>query len=348
MTSPISCSQISNAEPPTWQAQSLCLQRSIKTSALFPSGGRYTLFPFFQNCRSSSPVHFVKQEMEEQSDLFTIFRTQITKGGKKEKGLMVASTEKGDQKNHPLQAKFAFHEAAASKDLALPIEKCEVGNRFFYSLKETNSGPLAFALATNPLSQKEKIQIAERLVSKVQQLHEDCKIYHQNIHPWNIMTQKNNELDDWDVWLTNFLGATDEPLLKEKGLSKNSNPPEYEYSLSMTRQELENHPYGAKTTDLYKLGLTLYTIFKNECFERKYREYLFKPHNKELYYQELQEVTCLDDFSVLRDNSIRDFLQFQLQNFPNEVFLAIRGLLRTIPDERISLRQVLTLLRATT
>lgn len=344
MTSSVSSSHFGLSDENTWPFHSLCLQRAIKTCSRFPSIGSYNLFPFFENLQQGTSFCFVKQEPEDTLDLFTLFRSQFSKGEKIERGVLVASTEKGDLDCHPLQSKFDFHQRAAQKQLALPLETCAFGNRVFYNLKQTDAGPLAHVLATTPLTQKEKIVLAWRLVAKVLQLHDDCKIFHQNIHPWNVLVQKDKKDGSWDVWLQNFLGATEDPLSKEKSLNKNANPPEFEYNLDMTPQEIARHPYGAKTTDLYRLGLTLFSICKNKNFEKNFRDYLLKPHIKETYFRTLKEVSSLEDFSVLRDDFIRDFLQYQLAEFPEEVYLTIRGLLRTIPDERIPLSKALSLL----
>jgi hypothetical protein len=296
--------------------------------------------PLFKDVSMKEVCCFVKEKPEIQSDLVAFFKTRLGRKDSEEGGVLITLKHPMSSQHHPLLPKFAFHKKAAQDGIALPIEPLILPENSCFHLKIGGTIPLAQLVKTKPLSMEEKICIAKQLGKKILQLHTSCKLFHQSIHPWSIVLKKGDE-GLIEVYLTNFLATTSNPLGKEPLFCKNSTPPEFEYAPFMTPKELEDNLFGAETTDLYNLGQTLFFLFKGTHFEKNYNEYLTRPHVQQRYFQEQENIGCLDDFSVLRDDTVRDFLQFHLKEFPEEVYLAIRGLLRTIPNERISLKKAL-------
>lgn len=344
MTTPLQPALSSPSTIEEFQTPSKGLLDTIKACSInsFETGDFFA--PLFKDVSMKEVCCFVNQKPEVRLDLALFFKTRVGEEESGEKGVLVTLEHPNSMQHNPLTPKFAFHEKAALMGIALPVEILTLPERSCFHLKMGETTPLAQIIKTKPLSMEQKICIAKQLGKKILRLHTDCKLFHQSIHPWNIVVKKGqNGL--FEAYLTNFLATTTDPLEKAPLPSKNSIPPEFEYTSSMTPKELEDNLFGAETTDLYNLGQTLFFLFKGCHFEKKYREYLTKPHMQQKYVQERENTGCLDDFSVLRDDTVRDFLQFHLREFPQEVYLTIRGLLRTIPKERISLKKAVEILQ---
>ena len=239
-----------------------------------------------------------------------------------------------------LQKKAANFKIAPDVD-SINLPSCEA-----YLMQKIAGGSLENFLSSNrDLSLEIRHDLSIKIVERILMLHKSLNISHQDIQPSNILLEKDPD-QTLSPLLCGFSLATADETLKSPLGEDLYQPIEWEYSSSLTDSEKQTHPLHTKGKDLYQLGLTLYFIYKGEHFKEAFDRYLHLKSIVRCWNEKMSDVCSLEDFSCVHDDFCRDFLDFKLHDFPFEIRAAIRGLLRTISDERISLESALHLLKS--
>jgi serine/threonine protein kinase len=239
--------------------------------------------------------------------------------------------------------KKAAHLGIAPEVYSLNIPSCEA-----YLMQKIEGDSLeSFFTANQDLSLKMRHDLSIKILERILLLHHGLNISHQDIQPSNILLEEGLDQTLTPRFCGFSLATTSETLKSPLGEDLYQ-PIEWEYDSSLTDLEKQVHPLDTREKDLYQLGLTLYFIYKGEHFKEAFDRYLNLKSIGQSWNARMSDVGCLDDFSCVRDDFCRDFLDFKLHDYPFEIRAAIRGLLRTICGERIPLESALHLLKSTT
>ncbi|MBM3194186.1 MAG: hypothetical protein FJZ60_00295 [Chlamydiae bacterium] len=243
--------------------------------------------------------------------------------------------------NQMLLQKKAAHHGIAPHVFSLNIPFCEA-----YLMQKIDGGSLeSFFTTHQDSSLKMRHDLAIKVVERILLLHQGLNIVHQDIQPSNILLEEDPG-QTLTPLMCGFSLATASITLKSPLGEDLYQPVEWEYDASLTEAEKQGHPLDSRGKDLYQVGLTLYFIYKGGHFKEAFDRYLNLKSIVHRWNDEMTKVGSLEDFSCVRDDFCRDFLNFKFHDYPFEIRAAIRGLLRTICNERIGLESALNLLRS--
>lgn len=192
---------------------------------------------------------------------------------------------------------------------------------------------------------KDRLDLSIKIIERVLILHKELGFSHQSIRPSNILLQRKFD-GNFVPLFCGFSQATEQKISTNPLEEDLYQPIEWEYNTSLTDLEKKENPLEAKGKDVYQVGLTLFYLFKGAHFKEQFERYLGLSTIVEDWNQKMSTVGSLDEFSFVRDDFCRDFLEFSLHDLPNPVRLTIRRLLKTVSIERDTLESALIRLKS--
>jgi serine/threonine protein kinase len=223
---------------------------------------------------------------------------------------------------------------------------CGISYDYSFISKYANQGDMICFLTNNssmPLSLR--LDLAEKLIKNLSILH-SSHIAHRDLKPDNVLIHKEME---WQVWICDFGFATRKAYSSKKCGSRLYVPPEYDqnyfidinHNFDCKNAETIQKFYNTFLTDIYTLGLTLFSLMSNQAYEEALIEY------KENYAQETNElfIKCqhLEDFINYRQLLSNKMIEEYLQDYHSKHVEALKVMIKYYPHERMSLEQILQL-----
>ena len=182
-----------------------------------------------------------------------------------------------------------------------------------------------------------KLSIARGMVHNLDALHSQLDISHLQICPSAILVEEKSD-GKIRVEFNNFSNSSSVDLMKMSFQTGKYMPPEALFDVYIQPQERMALDYSSKHLDLYNLGQTLYYLFQGNHYQDDFTDYIRHPLRANALKKNLLQVESLDDYTLILDDTVRDFLQFKFSMDQENIIEAIRGLLRTHPNQRISLK----------
>jgi serine/threonine protein kinase len=234
-----------------------------------------------------------------------------------------------------------FKEAATLK-IAPKIYETKDADSSKLFVKFASEGDLIGFIAKNPdLSFQCKLSIAKKFLNKLQLLHNCLEISHLDLTPYNVLINCN-EKKELEVFFCDFGLSTKENLIDTLiGYNPKLPTPELIFKEYAAPYDADKLIINTKQLDLHLAGQTLYFLFKGHLFFDDFCAFKEKRCKDEGMKRQFDDIMDLDDLSVIMDDLVRDFLDCKVVDILEPIKLILRGLLRTLPEDRYNLEKVI-------
>lgn len=258
-------------------------------------------------------------------------------GGKKYKPFLLLTPKRNSEGRLMYsEAEMKMHMCAAGLNIAPKLYPCRRVDGTLSLTKSSivrfaNQGDLLLFFEKNTLNSKILIEIAINMAIQVDNLHL-LKIYHRDIKPENFLV---HNLDSGiHIFLSDYGLATREQKFSSKRGTKGYTPPEY-----ASFQE----SYDGIAADQFALGATIFAVVLQKSLDRVFE------HKYKTRFTISDQLLDYDGFSLFRDKEIEALIDEYVDSAPNfePVRKALKGLLKTNPMERISIKEAISLLTET-